>query len=333
VKTQQPKTQQLRGGSGGRSASRRRRIASESLPGNKRGARETPRSKDIVLSVKSVSVSFGGVVAVDDVSFDVNRGEVLGLIGPNGAGKTTLFDAICGFVPHQHGTVRLGEKDITGFPPAERSRVGLGRSFQDAKLFSSLTVAETLACALERKVKTQGPISTVLGLPWVWSAEREVTKRVDELIDLLHLGAFHDKFVSELSTGSRRIVDLACVLAHEPTVLLLDEPSSGIAQRETEALGPLLRRVQKATGCTMLLVEHDMPLVTGVADELIALETGRIIARGTPNSVTNDPRVVEAYLGTDERVVGRSGAITKRRRPKSTARRRKPAKRTPARRR
>jgi ABC-type branched-subunit amino acid transport system ATPase component len=300
-----------------------------------RASKRAPKSgktpKDVVLSVKGVSVSFGGVVAVDDVSFDVNRGEVLGLIGPNGAGKTTLFDAICGFVTHQHGTITLGEKDITGFPPAERSRVGLGRSFQDAKLFSSLTVAETLACALERKVKTQGPISTVLGLPWVWTAEREVTKRVEELIDLLHLSAFHDKFISELSTGSRRIVDLACVLAHEPTVLLLDEPSSGIAQRETEALGPLLRRVQKATGCTMLLVEHDMPLVTGVADELIALETGRIIARGTPKQVTNDHRVIEAYLGTDQRVVGRSGAIAKKRKAKtarsSTAKRRPTAKR------
>jgi ABC-type branched-subunit amino acid transport system ATPase component len=294
----------------------------------------TPKTGETVLSVRSVSVSFGGVVAVDDVSFDVPRGQVLGLIGPNGAGKTTLFDAICGFVATSGGTVRLGDRNITGMPPAERSRVGLGRSFQDAKLFPSLTVAETLACALERKVKTQGPVSTVLGLPWVWSAERTVTARVEELIDLLHLGAFHDKFISELSTGSRRIVDLACVLAHEPTVLLLDEPSSGIAQRETEALGPLLRRVQETLGCTMLLVEHDMPLVTTVADELIALETGRVIARGTPKEVTNDHRVIEAYLGTDERVVTRSGAARK---PRSASQngavKRKPAKRSTTRKR
>jgi branched-chain amino acid transport system ATP-binding protein len=264
-----------------------------------------------ILAVRDVRVSFGGVVAVDDVAFDVPRGQVLGLIGPNGAGKTTLFDAICGYVATSSGKIHLAGLDITGMPPAERSRVGLGRSFQDAKLFPSLTVAETLACALERKIKTQGPVSTVFGMPWVWSAERIVTKRVDELIDLLHLGAFHDKFISELSTGSRRIVDLACVLAHEPTVLLLDEPSSGIAQRETEALGPLLRRVKDVTGCTMLLIEHDMPLVTSVADELIALETGRVIARGTPKQVTNDHRVIEAYLGTDERVVTRSGTVTR----------------------
>jgi branched-chain amino acid transport system ATP-binding protein len=119
------------------------------------------------------------------------------------------------------------------------------------------------------------------------------------------------------------------MLAHQPVVLLLDEPSSGIAQRETEALGPLLKRVQEATGCTMLLVEHDMPLVTSIADELIALETGRIIARGTPREVTNHPAVVEAYLGTDERIVARSGAVVKQR-SRNGARKRKPAKRKPA---
>ena len=286
---------------------------------------------DAILSVRDVSVSFGGVVAVDDVAFDVAEGQVLGLIGPNGAGKTTLFDAICGFVATSSGNIHLGDRDITGLAPAERSRVGLGRSFQDAKLFPSLTVAETLACALERKIKTQGPVSTVFGLPWVWQAERVVTQRVEELIDLLHLGAFHDKFIAELSTGSRRIVDLACVLAHEPKVLLLDEPSSGIAQRETEALGPLLRRVQSSLGCTMLLVEHDMPLVTSVADELIALETGRVIARGTPKQVTNDPRVVEAYLGTDERVVTRSGSVKKARASRNGGPKRGPAAKAPAR--
>ena len=284
-----------------------------------------------ILSVRGVTVSFGGVVAVEDVTFDVEEGQVLGLIGPNGAGKTTLFDSICGYVAISSGTVHMGDRDITSLAPAERSRVGLGRSFQDAKLFPSLTVAETLACALERRIRTQGPISTVLGLPWVWSAERTITKRVDELIDLLHLGAFHDKFISELSTGSRRIVDLACVLAHEPKVLLLDEPSSGIAQRETEALGPLLRRVQSSLGCTMLLVEHDMPLVTSVSDELIALETGRVIARGTPKQVTNDPRVVEAYLGTDERVVTRSGAVKKVRASRNGGPPRGPKAKAPAR--
>ena len=279
------------------------------------------------LSVSDVTVAYGGILAISDVTFDVQRGTILGLIGPNGAGKTTLFDAICGFATIDAGRIRLDGREITNLPPAERSRAGLGRSFQDAKLFGSLTVAETLACAFERKISSQGPVSAALGLPWVWSTERSVSKRIDELTELLGLGAFYDKFVSELSTGSRRIVDLACVLAHDPSVLLLDEPSSGIAQRETEALGPLLLRIREVTGCTMLLVEHDMPLVTSVSDELVALETGRVIARGSPKEVTNDPLVIEAYLGTDERVVARSGSVAVRRksRGKRAAAGRKPA--------
>ncbi len=277
-----------------------------------RGPKRRTKREDVVLSIREVTVSFGGIVAVDDVGFDVYQGQILGLIGPNGAGKTTLFDVICGFTTPDRGHIDLAGRDISDLPSAERSRAGLGRSFQDAKLFSSLTVAETLACALERKIRAQDPISSAMGMPWAWTAERLITDRVEELIELLGLGAFRDKFVSDLSTGSRRIVDLACVLAHEPSVVLLDEPSSGIAQRETEALGPLLLRVKEATGCTMLLVEHDMPLVTSVSDELIALETGRVIARGSPKEVTNDPSVVEAYLGTDHRIVARSGARRRR---------------------
>lgn len=271
---------------------------------------------DPVLRVNGITVGFGGIRAVDDVSFDAGRGSILGLIGPNGAGKTTLFDAICGIVEHQQGRIELEGKDITGLPPSERSRSGLGRSFQDARLFPSLTVVETLSCALERTIRSQDPLSTVLGMPWVWTGERQITERVEELIAILGLDAFRDKFISELSTGSRRIVDLACVLAHAPTVLLLDEPSSGIAQRETEALAPLLLRVKDTLGCTMLLIEHDMPLVTSVSDELIALETGRVIARGTPKEVTNNPAVVEAYLGTDQRIVTRSGRVVEVTTPK-----------------
>jgi ABC-type branched-subunit amino acid transport system ATPase component len=283
-----------------------------------------PGNRETVLEVRGVGVSYGGIIAVDDVSFDVAKGEILGLIGPNGAGKTTLFDAICGFTTPTSGRIVMAGRDITNLAPAERARAGLGRSFQDARLFSSLTVAETLACALERKIKAQDPVSSMFGLPWVWTTDKLIAKRVDELIGLLGLEAFRDKFISELSTGSRRIVDLACMLAHEPTVLLLDEPSSGIAQRETEALAPLLLRVQEALGCTMLLIEHDMPLVTNVADELIALETGRVIARGTPKEVTNDPAVVEAYLGTDERIVARSGTVATRKAKAKTKAKTKP---------
>jgi branched-chain amino acid transport system ATP-binding protein len=298
-----------------------------------------PQATDIVLEAREISVSYGGIRAVDDVSFSVPRGAVLGLIGPNGAGKTTVFDAICGFVQAERGRLFLDGADISKLAPPDRARAGLGRSFQDARLFPSLTVEETLACALERHVRRQDPLSTSLGLPWVRKAERGMMRRVDELIGLMGLSAFRDKFISELSTGSRRIVDLGCVLAYEPVVLLLDEPSSGIAQRETEALGPLLVRVKEATGCTLIVIEHDMPLVTSISDELIALETGRIISRGTPREVTTDPSVVEAYLGTDERIIARSGAALDgagqtRRKPAATKTRRptarKPASRKPA---
>jgi branched-chain amino acid transport system ATP-binding protein len=285
--------------------------------------KRTATSNGVALDVREISVSYGGIRAVDDVSFTAGRGEIIGFIGPNGAGKTTLFDAICGFATTATGRIELEGSDITELSPTERARSGLGRSFQDARLFSSLTVFETLACAFERHMRTEDPISTMLWLPWVKRREQSVWNRVEEIIELMGLGAFHDKFISELSTGSRRVVDLACVIAHEPTVLLLDEPSSGMAQRETEAMGPLLLRVKEATGCTMLLIEHDMPLVTSVSDELIALETGRVIVRGKPKDVTNDSRVVEAYLGTDERVVARSGVVRvnakRRAKPKDNA--------------
>ncbi len=296
---------------------------------------------DYAIEVTDISVSYGGVRAVDEATFKVPSGAIVGFIGPNGAGKTTMFDAISGFVSAEGGRVVINGTDMTNMSPTERARRGLGRSFQDARLFGSLTVAETLACAFERHTKRWGsdPVSAMLWFP-VRKQERSVHARVDEIIDLMGLGAFRDKFVNELSTGSRRVVDLACVMAHEPSVLLLDEPSSGMAQRETEAMGPLLLKVKDATGCTMLLIEHDMPLVTGVSDELIALETGRVIMQGKPQDVTNDPRVVEAYLGTDERVVARSGAISNGRRkrkapvrtakpkavkPKATAKKKAPA--------
>ena len=261
---------------------------------------------DIALSVRGLTVSFGGLLAVDDVSFDVERGMVLGFVGPNGAGKTTVFDAISGFV-RARGRILLGGREISGLPAETRSRAGLGRSFQDARLFGSLTVFETLAMAFERHVRTEGIIWTAVGAPWVRRSERRVSDRVEELIAVMGLRAFRDKFISELSTGSRRIVDLAVILAHHPTVLLLDEPSSGIAQRETEALGPLLLRVREQMGATLLVIEHDMPLIRSISDEIIALETGTLLTRGIPDEVLDDPRLVSAYLGTDRAIVQRSG--------------------------
>ncbi len=264
-------------------------------------------SRRSVLEVDALTKSFGGITAVDDVTFDLREGEILGVIGPNGAGKTTLFDLISGFLSPDAGRITLEGRDITHLGPEGRARIGLGRSFQDAKLFPALTVEEAIKVALERQVEVRDPIAAALLSPDVADAEAKLQVQVDELLELMGLEAFRDKFIHELSTGSRRIVDLACVLAHDPKVLLFDEPSSGIAQRETEALGPLLVRIREATGASLLLIEHDMPLVTSVADEIVALDLGRVIVRDTPARVVKHPAVIEAYLGTSEDVIQRSG--------------------------
>jgi ABC-type branched-subunit amino acid transport system ATPase component/MFS family permease len=273
----------------------------------------TPRSQvEVRLQVRDVAKSFGGIDALRNVSFDVHSNEVLGFIGPNGAGKTTLFDVISGFLVPDRGTIVLatggGVLDLSRRSPQYRARHGLGRSFQDGRLFPALTVAETIAVALETHVEVRDPIAAALNLPAVVDSEHAVAERVDELIELMGLGAFRDKFVRELSTGSRRILDLACVLAHGPEVLLLDEPSSGIAQREAEALGPLLLRIRDALGASILVIEHDLPLLASMADRMIALDLGEVIATGTPAEVVHEPRVVASYLGTTAAAVARSGA-------------------------
>jgi branched-chain amino acid transport system ATP-binding protein len=262
---------------------------------------------DPCLSVREIWKRFGGIAALSDVSFDVAEGEVLGFLGPNGAGKTTLFDVICGFQPCDQGDVLLDGISIGSIGPDARARRGLGRSFQDGRLFPALTVHETIAVALERSVEVRDPVAAALQLPSVQDSEAKVRARVEELIELLGLGAFRDKYVRELSAGSRRVVDLACVLAHEPRVLLLDEPSSGIAQREAEALGPLLLRIRRMTGASLLVIEHDVPLLTSIADRMIALDLGEVVAVGTPQEVVRDPTVVASYLGESEAVVARSG--------------------------
>ncbi len=291
------------GGSGGRSAKRgsppdqleeTQRTLSK-LRANRKAFLQRP----IVLQTRGLSKRYGGIVAVDDVDLDLHNGEILGLIGPNGAGKTTLFDLISGFTPTNGGRIDFMGLDVTRWNPSDRARAGLGRSFQDARLWQALTVKEAIAVACERHVEVSSALPSIFFTPVAQDSEADVMRRVDELIELLSLEAFRDKFLSELSTGSRRIVEIAAILAHRPTVVILDEPSSGIAQRETEALGPLLRQVRDHLGCSMLVIEHDMPLITTLADRMYALDQGRIIVEGTPQDVINHPAVVESYLGAE----------------------------------
>jgi branched-chain amino acid transport system ATP-binding protein len=254
---------------------------------------------EIALATTALSKSYGGVTAVDSVSFDLRNNEILGFIGPNGAGKTTLFDLISGFARPDDGQVQLYGDDITRLPAAARHARGLGRAFQDARLWPGLTVAETLAVAVHAEGDIEAVLPSMLGIPRVADSERLVHERVDELIEQMHLHAYRNSFIGELSTGTRRIVELACIVGHRPRVVLLDEPSSGIAQRETEALGPLLTDIREQLGCAILIIEHDIPLISAVADRLVALDLGAVVADGSPEAVLTDPRVVESYLGTD----------------------------------
>jgi ABC-type branched-subunit amino acid transport system ATPase component/ABC-type branched-subunit amino acid transport system permease subunit len=258
------------------------------------------------LRATDVVVRFGGINAVDRASIEVGDGEVVGLIGTNGAGKSTLMNAVSGLVPYD-GTVEiLGEK--AGRNAAARARQGLGRSFQAATLFPELTVRETVLVAFEARRRT-GFLSSALFLPTAVKAERRRRRDADELIDFLGLGRYADSYISDLSTGTRRIVELAGLLALDARVLCLDEPTAGVAQRETEAFGPLVLELRRELGASMLVIEHDMPLIMSISDRVYCLELGTVIAEGVPSTVRNDPAVVASYLGTDERAIARSGAV------------------------
>jgi ABC-type branched-subunit amino acid transport system ATPase component/ABC-type branched-subunit amino acid transport system permease subunit len=262
--------------------------------------RQQPTDGRPLLSVSGVSKHFGGLTALSDITLDVRPGEIVGIIGSNGAGKTTLFDVCSGFTAPDRGRVLLRGEDITSLSPAQRAARGLGRVFQDARLFPSLTVVDALATALERSVPVRDPLAEALGLGAVARSEYAVRERVEELLAEMGLERFRDRFVSELSTGTRRVVELACALAHQPRVLLLDEPTAGIAQRESEALADLLLALRDQSGAAFILIEHDVPLVSSVADRLLCFHVGEVISEGPTFEVLNDPAVVAAYLGTED---------------------------------
>jgi ABC-type branched-subunit amino acid transport system ATPase component/ABC-type branched-subunit amino acid transport system permease subunit len=259
-----------------------------------------------VLRAEHIGVRFGGRVAVDDVTIRVGAREVVGLIGTNGAGKTTLMNAIGGYVPAA-GRIDLLRRDVSQLAAFRRARAGLGRTFQAARLFGDLSVRETFQVALEARHRTR-LVSTALPLPRGFRVERQQRADAEEIIHFLGLGRYADHFVAELSTGTRRIVELGGLLALDARVLCLDEPTAGVAQRETEAFGPLLLRIRQELDASLLVIEHDMPLIMSISDRVYCLETGRVIAEGTPIAVRSDPNVVASYLGTDQRAIQRSGA-------------------------
>jgi ABC-type branched-subunit amino acid transport system ATPase component/branched-subunit amino acid ABC-type transport system permease component len=265
-------------------------------------------AREPVLVCRDITKRFGGVHALSHVDLEVRPGEIVGLIGQNGAGKTTLMDCVSGFHVIDGGSVTFRGVDVTEWSPNERARSRLGRSFQEARLFPSLTVSEVIAVACERTVASRSLIADATRQPASYLSEDITDAKVAELVSLLGLGLYSNTPVSALSTGTRRIVELACLLAEDPVLMCLDEPSAGVAQRETEALGPLLRRICEHTGAAMLVIEHDMPLLAGLCDRLVAMELGEVIVGGSPSEVLDHPAVIASYLGTDVAAINRSGA-------------------------
>jgi branched-chain amino acid transport system ATP-binding protein len=242
-----------------------------------------------VLETTGISVSFGGVHAVVDVDLEVGDGHLVGLIGPNGAGQTPFIDAISGFV-RCRGRVRLDGQELTGLPPHERARRGLARTWQSVELFDDLSVRENLLVASER-------LSMARTLKEVVSVPDDVPAELDSALELFGLAEIGEELPSELSQGQRKLVGIARALVAKPRLVCLDEPAAGLDTRESGELGRRLRGLADA-GQAMMLVDHDMGLVLGICDDVVVLEFGKVIARGTPDTVRRDPQVIAAYLGS-----------------------------------
>ena len=271
------------------------------LPASHRVSADTGEA---VLETHNLSVAFGGNQALSGASLSVPHNRIVGLIGTNGAGKSTFMNAVGGFVPAV-GEVRLNGTEISRLAPHRRALLGLGRTFQGATLFPELTVRETVQVALEARDRT--PIlATAAGLPPSAKISRAQRAAADEIIDFLGLGRYGDSYVGDLSTGTRRIVEIGGLIALDAHLLCLDEPTAGVAQREAEAFGPLVVSINSELQSSMLIIEHDMPLIMSVSDHVYCLEAGQVIADGTPEQVRSDALVIASYLGTDDRAIARS---------------------------
>ena len=249
-----------------------------------------------LLEVHDLCVRFRGLVALDAVSLSVSRGEVVGLIGPNGAGKTTLFNAVTGLQRADSGRVVFASQEVATLPADRRSRLGIGRTFQTPQLINGLSAYDNILLGCQARM-TNGLFADGLRLPSSFRNETLARREVDAVVDFLGLGEHAHRGVDMLPLGVRRLVEIARALCTHPRLLLLDEAVSGIGRDETGRLQELFHRIRREYDLSMLVVEHDVDFVLGLCDYVYVLDFGRVIARGTPDVVRRDPKVVEAYLG------------------------------------
>ena len=263
------------------------------------GRRETETAADerkVVLRAEDICMTFGTIKAVAEVSFELLDGEVLALIGPNGAGKSALLNCINGFYHPQRGRVYFHDKDITHLPPHKRAMLGIGRTFQGLQVYAGMTVVDTIMSGRHFHMKTN-PMQCAIYWPWTHKEEVEHREYVEEVIDFLEIEGIRKAPVGELSYGLRKRVDLARALAMEPDTLLLDEPMAGMNLEEKEDLARFILDVNESLGTTIMVVEHDMEVVMDIAQRILAMDWGRLIATGTPAEIKTNDTVVKAYLG------------------------------------
>lgn len=249
-----------------------------------------------LVEVNNLAVQFGGIRAVDGVTFRISPGEIYTIIGPNGAGKTTIFNLISRIYDPTEGTIEFNGRDITREEPHRIAQLGIARTFQNIELFENATVLDNLLLGRHRHRRTQF-WQEIAFLPVVRRQELEQREKVEEVIDFLDLQHYRDQFVRSLPYGVRKVVELARALSTEPELLMLDEPSSGLNVEETRDMSFWIRDIRQQLGITLLMVEHDMKLVAEVSDRVLALNDGRVLSEGSPSSVQDNPAVVAAYLG------------------------------------